>query len=445
MAKRIVILGGGFAGLYTALNLQKQLRGQRDVEITLVSRQNYFLMTPLLFEAGSGVLEPRHAVNPLRPMFDAARFVEAEITGVDFDRRVVLTKLVHLEPLEIPYNHLVIALGGVTNTRIVPGAERAMTFKTLADAIALRNHAIQCCERADVDTHPEHKRALLTFVVIGAGLVGSELMGELHEFLHNVRRHYRNISPEEMHFELIEAGPRIMPEMDEDLARYATEVYRRRGIRVREGTPVAGIEPGRVALPGGEVIASQTVVVATGVAPNPLVAELNIEKDRKGRVAVEATMRVRGRDDVWALGDCAAIPDPSGKPYPPLAQHAIREARVLARNVVASIRGQPLQPFVYETLGTLAALGRYKGVGRVMGVKLRGFPAWFVWRSYYLLQMPRWSRRLRIMLDWTVALLFKYDVVQLDLVRTESMLLDHADPEAPSVAAARAQPEPART
>jgi NADH dehydrogenase len=219
-----------------------------------------------------------------------------------------------------------------------------------------------------------------------------------------------------LRFELIEAGPRIMPELDDDLAEYATKVYRQRGINVRVNTPVARIEPGKATLPNGEVIESETIVVATGVAPSPLLAKIAVEKDRKGKAIVDGTMRAKARPDVWALGDCASIPDPDGKPYPPLAQHAMRQGRVLARNLVAVMQGVQPQPFVYKSLGTLAALGHFKGVGRVLRFKLRGFPAWFVWRSYYLLQMPRWSRRLRIMLDWTVALLFSYDVVELDLL-----------------------------
>jgi len=416
---RIVILGGGFAGLYTTLNLQRLLKHSKYgcIEITLVSRDNYFTMTPLLFEAGSGVLEPRHAVSPIRPLFhlEKAQFVEAEVLDVDLDRQVVHTTLVHREPLEVPYDHLVLALGGVTNTVIIPGSTEAMTFKTLADAIYLRNHAIERFEQADVEKDEARKRALLTFVIIGAGLVGVELQGELHEFLHHVRRNYLNVPESLLRFELIEAGPRVLAELDEDLAQYAHDVYAKRGINVRVNTKVSKLEPGRVTLANGEIIESDTVILAAGVMPSPLIAKLKIAKHKNGRVSVEPTMRAVDRTNVWSLGDCAAIPDPTGKPYPPLAQHAIREARVLAKNIAAQLDGKPLQPFVYHSLGTLAALGKFKGVGRVLKFKLRGFPAWFAWRTYYLFQMPRWSRRLRIMIDWTISLLFSYDVVELDL------------------------------
>lgn len=420
---RIVVLGGGFAGLYTTLHLQRIFRRRANVDITLVSRDNFFTMTPLLFEAGSGVLEPRHAVSPIRPLFrlEKAQFIEAEVLDVDLDRQIVHTKLVHRDPLEIPYDHLVLALGGVTNTAIIPGSDKAMAFKTLADAIFLRNHAIERFEQADVEKDEARKRALLTFVIVGAGLVGVELQGELHDFLHHVRRNYLNVAESILRFELIEAGPRVLAELDEDLARYAHDVYVKRGINVRVNTKVAKIESGRVTLASGEVIESETILLAAGVMPSPLVAKLDIAKHKNGRVSVEPTMRAVDRTNVWSLGDCAAIPDPTGKPYPPLAQHAIREARVLAKNIAAQLDGQPLQPFIYHSLGTLAALGKFKGVGRVLWFKLRGFPAWFAWRTYYLFQMPRWSRRLRIMIDWTISLLFSYDVVELDLIQDKNI------------------------
>jgi len=423
---RVVILGGGFGGVYTAVHLQRLLGGGDDFEVVLVSRNNYFLMTPLLFEAGSGVLEPRHAVSPLRKLLTGrkVRFVEAAVERVDFGKRVVYARPPESnEVYDLPYDQLVVALGGVTNTSLVPGAEHSMTFKTLGDAIYLRNHVIELFERADVERDPRRKQAMLTFVIVGAGLVGVELVGELTEFTANLSRSYPHVNRGDIRFELIEAGPHVLPELERDLADYAVEVLKGRGVNVRTGSPVKRIEPGKVHLPdgggngtgGGSVVESQTVIVATGVAPNPLLKDFDVEKDRKGKIATEPTMRSKSRPEVWALGDCASIPDPSGKPYPPLAQHALREARVLAGNIVAAVRGQPLQPFVYKSLGTLAALGHYKGVGRVTKFKVRGFAAWWVWRTYYLLQMPRWSRRFRIMLDWTTALLFKNDIVQLDL------------------------------
>jgi NADH dehydrogenase len=412
---RVVIVGGGFAGVYTAMWLERIWLGDRRIDVTLISRNNYYLMTPLLFEAGSGVLEPRHAVNPIRPLLRHTRFIEAQVEAIDLERQKVVARPELEEQYEIPYDHVVLALGGITNRSFIRGSEGALTFKTLGDAIFLRNHAIQLFERADVEQDPSRKSAFLTFIIVGAGLVGVELIGEMTEFLHNVRKSYPNVTCKDLKFELIEAGPRIMPELDEDLAQYAADVLRRRGVNIRLNTRVGSIEENRLQLEDGQILMAETIIVATGVAPSPLVAGLPIEKDHRGRAVVDSTLRSGQRPNLWALGDCATVPDPQGKPYPPLAQHALRQARVLAGNITAALRGAPLKPFAYKSLGTLAALGHYQGVGRVLGFKIRGFVAWWVWRSYYLFQMPRWSRRIRIMLDWTVALIVKNDVVQLDL------------------------------
>ena len=415
---RILILGGGFGGVYTARHLERCWRGSEQVRITLVSRDNYFLMTPLLFEAGSGILEPRHAVNPIRPLLSTTQFVEAEIHQIDVDHKKVSIRPVGSDEYKnLEYDHLVLALGGITNTAIVPGAQSALTFKTLGDAIYLRNHVIRLFEWADVEQDAARKRALLTFVVVGGGLVGVELMGELTTFVRNVTTLYKNVDASEIRFEMIEAGPHIAPEFDDKLADYSADVLKRRGVHIRTNTRVKSISPQSIELPDEEKIEAHTIIAATGVTPSPLVAGLALEKDRKGRVKTDSTMRALGRQDVWALGDCAEIPDPSGKPYPPLAQHALREAHQLARNITAALRGAPPQPFIYQSKGTLAALGHFKGAGKVYKLKIHGFVAWWVWRTYYLFQMPHWSRRLRIIIDWTVALFFRNDVVQLDLAR----------------------------
>ncbi len=418
----IVILGAGFGGIYTARHLEKLLKGKTSAEVVLIDRHNYFLMTPLLFEAGSGVLEPRHAVSPIRKLFTRVRFVQADVQGVDFERRMVQARPVGGgEIYDIPYDHLVVALGGVVNTAIVPGADRAMTFKFLADAIRLRNHAIELFERADTEPDARRKQRMLTFVIAGGGLVGVELVGELTAFLDNLSRSYPHIDPRNLRVELIEGGRRLMPEMDESLANYATRVLEKRGVRVRNSTRVRRIdfdETDRfytVHLPEGEPIEAATVVVSIGVRVNPVIDGFSLEKDEKGRVLTDATMRSKTRPEVWALGDCAHVPDPEGKPYPQLAQHALRQAKVLARNIVAAMRNEPLTPFVYQTKGTLAALGHLKGVGRIGRFKVRGFIAWWIWRSYYLMQMPRWNRRVRIIFDWTIALIFKNDIVELDV------------------------------
>lgn len=417
--KQVMVLGGGFAGLYTAMHLEKEAGA--DVEIVLMSRENYFLVTPLLFEAGSGMLDPRHVVSPIRKLIKRARFVEAEVESVDVEKRVVQATQGKRQ-LNMSYDQLVVALGGVTNVGIIPGAEKAMTFKTLSDAIALRNHVIDLFERADVELDEKTQREMMTFVIVGAGLVGVELMGELEPFVRTVKQAYPRVKAEWLRFVLIEGGPKILPELEVELGAYAAKVLEKRGVEVKVGMRVEKMEEETVYLPTGEVLKSQTIIVATGVVPNPLVAGMNVLKDKRGRMEVEGTMRSKSHQEIWSIGDCANIPGPDGKPYPALAQHALREAKVLAKNVAGAMRGEEPRAFVYRTLGTLAALGHYNGVGRVWKFRVKGIVAWWVWRTYYLMQMPRWERRVRLVMDWTIALFFRYDVVKLDLGEVESRL-----------------------
>jgi NADH dehydrogenase len=415
----IVILGGGFGGVTTARHLERLCKRRRDVEIVLVSRDNFVLMTPLQFEVCSGALDARHCSFPIRAFLRTTRFVEAAVPGVDLERRVV-----HLsaggEPGELAYDQLVIALGAMTNRRMIPGSEHAFTFKTLADAFVLRNHVIERFERADVEPDPARKRRQLTFVVIGGGLVGVELFGELTAFADGIAPLYKHVNRDEPRFILLQAGDRLMPEIDPKLAAYGTGVLRqRRWADIRTGASVRAIEPGKVHLPG-DTIEAGTIVLAAGIVPNPVVAELPVEGDRRGRIVVDGTMRCPSHPEVWALGDCAAIPAPDGQPYPSLAQHALREARVLARNLAGVLDGRPPEPFVYATLGMMGSLGHSKAFGQLLKVRLRGFPAWFVRRTYYLLQMPGWRRRLRIMIDWTFALLLRPDIVKISLDSEEA-------------------------
>jgi NADH dehydrogenase len=418
---RIVVVGGGFGGLYTASALDKLTREDPTVEVTLISRDNFLLVTPLLFEAGSGVLDPRHVVSPCRALLKKARFCEANVTEIDIANRVV--KAAHrsgIRNYEFQYDQLVIAVGGITNRSIIPGSDLAMAFKTVADAVLLRNHVLDMFEQADIETDPERKQRLLTFVIIGTGLVGVELAGELNDFMHNLTATYKNISMQDIKLVMYEATPSFLRELPQDLAAYAREKLAKRGVAIYLEAPVNQIRTDGVVLKTGEYVPAQTVVLCAGVAPNPLLATIQLEKNR-GRIVVDATMRVKDHPEVWALGDCAVIPDPEGKPYPQLAQHALREARLLARNIVGSLKGQTPLPFVYKNKGTLAALGRYSAIGRVLVFKIRGFPAWFVWRGYYLLQMPKWSRRIRIMIDWALAVVFKNDVAQMDWITDEQL------------------------
>ena len=422
--RHILILGGGFGGLYTAKNLERMLRAEDKVEVTLISRDNFFVMTPLLFEASSGILDPRHAVASIRTYLRKVNFLQAEIEHIDLDARQVAVRVEGGDAHQLTYDQLVIALGGTTNTRLIPGAaEHVLTFKTMGDAIFVRNHCIQRFERADVETDPAKKRAALTFIVIGAGFVGVELAGEMSEFLPNISRAYRNVSASEIRLLLIEAGPRVAPEFEEKMAAYIVRKLTESGVEIRTSTPVERVERDRVILKGGEAIVAETITGAMGVTPSPLVQALPVEKSRKGAIVADAELRVKDRPGVWAIGDCASIPSPDGKPYPPLAQHALREAKVLAHNIAATLRGaKHLRPFIYETKGLLASLGHHRGVGRIGKFRVYGFIGWWLRRSYYLFQMPQLSRRVRIVIDWTVQLFFRNDVVQLDLQRERDAL-----------------------
>jgi NADH dehydrogenase len=440
MTTRIVILGGGFGGVATARHLEQLCKCRQDVEIVLVSRDNFVLLTPLLFEVCSGALDPRHCSLPIREYLRITRYVEATVHGVDVERRVV-----HLiageEASELPYDQLVIALGAMTNRKMIPGSEHAFTFKGLFDALLLRNHVIERFERADVEQNLERKRQQLTFVIIGGGLVGVELFGELTAFVDGIARLYKHVNRDEVRFILLQAGERIMPEIDSKLAAYGTRVLqKRRGADIRTGAKVQSIELGKVHLPG-ETIAAGTIVLAAGIVPSPAVAALPVEKDRRGHIVVEGTMRSRSHPEVWALGDCAVIPAPNGEPYPSLAQHAMREAKVLARNIAGVLDGRAPEPFVYTTLGMMGSLGHGKAFGQLLQVRVRGVVAWFVRRSYYLFTMPGWVRRLRIMIDWFFALFFPLDDVKISLDREET---DRGATAAGAVAAPREE-EPVRT
>jgi NADH dehydrogenase len=424
-AKRILILGGGFGGVYTARHLERLCKRRSDVEIVLVSRDNFLLMTPLLFEVFSGTLDVRHCSFPIRAFLRTTRFVEATVQSIDLEGRVV--RLVGAgQSGELGYDQLVLALGAMTNRVMIPGSEHAFTFKTLADAFLLRSHVIERFERADVETDPQRKRQLLTFVIIGGGLVGVELLGELTAFVDGIAPLYKHLSRDEVRFLLLQGTDRIMPEINPKLAAYGARVLGKRcGTAIRTNTMVRSIEPGKVHLPE-ETIEADTIILAAGIVPNPVVAGLPVEKDKRGHIVVDGTMRCQSHPEVWALGDCASIPAVDGKPYPNLAQHALREAKVLARNIFGVLDGRPPQAFVYDTLGMMGSLGHSKAFGQLLKVRVRGVLAWFVRRTYYLLQMPGWGRRLRIVIDWTFALLFRPDIVKISLDSEAALLLGNA-------------------
>jgi NADH dehydrogenase len=411
---RIVVLGGGFGGVATTRHLERLLGRNADVEITLVSRDNFFVLTPLLFEACTGRLELRHCAQPIRAALRHARFVEAAVGGVDVERQLVRAVAAEGATYDIPYDNLVVSLGASTNESVIPGSSNAFTFKTMADALVLRNHLIEQLERADAAAGAATRQGCLTVVIIGGGLVGVELLGELTAFADDVLRFYPRIRRDEIRFSLFEAGPRILPEIDESLGAVATRLLEGRGADIRVATPVKAIEPRRLHL-AGETIDAGTIILAAGIVPSTIASAIPVAHDKRGRIDVDGTMRSRSHPQVWALGDCASIPGPDGRPYPALAQHTVREAKQLARNIQAVARGRSPAPFLFRPLGTMASLGHTRAVARVLGVRLTGFPAWWIRRTYYLFQMPRWDRRLRIVLDWTVALFFRPDITKVGL------------------------------
>lgn len=413
---RVVIVGGGFGGAYCAQKLERLLRPD-EAEVLLLDRNNYFIFYPLLVEAGTGSLEPRHAVVSIRSFLDRTRFVMADVVSVDRDRREVVTRLPdRRQEFRIGYDHLVLTPGSVTRLPDIPGLRRhGFEIKSLADAVELRDHAIRQLERADAIDDPQVRRQLLHFVVVGANFTGVEVAGEFQVFLQRARRHYTNIRRDDISVTLVEIGPRILPALDRDLAEYATERMMQRDMVVRLGTSVRSVEAQAAVLSDGTRLATETVIWCAGIAPSPLVERLSVPLDDRGYIVCDRELRVQGTDHVWAIGDSAVNPAPDGRAYPATAQHAVQQGQHLARNLVRVLRGRPPLPCDIRSKGALAALGCRTGVARVFGFKLSGFPAWFLWRTVYLMKMPGLARRLRVALDWTMDLLLPKDIVQLGL------------------------------
>ena len=402
-----LILGGGFAGSYVARLLKKQ-------GATIVSPENFMLFASMLPEAASGTLEPRHVVVPLRIMCPHADLVLGRAVAHDPERQRVQVETEEGQ-VNVGYRRLVVALGAVSRTLPIPGLrDFAFGFKDLADAIALRNHVLTRLEAAAAAPTDAHRRRELTFVFVGAGYAGVEALAELADLARDALRFYPpTVQSTPQHWLLVDAAPRILPEIPPRLGDYAAEQLERRGVDIRVGTTLESVGPHEAVLSDGDRIVTSTVVWTTGAKPHPLLPKLGLPLDERGRVKVDSTFRVEGLPQVWALGDCARVPNEAtpDRPDPPTSQHALRQARRLAKN----LRGNP-KPYRYRMLRQVATLGRHKGIAEVMGLKIRGFLGWWITRTYHLYQLPLISRKLRVVTDWTIALLFRRDIAELSML-----------------------------
>ncbi|MBV8580539.1 MAG: NAD(P)/FAD-dependent oxidoreductase [Candidatus Eremiobacteraeota bacterium] len=423
--KRIVVLGGGFAGVAVARRLEKKLR-RDEAEIAIVSRDNFTLFTPMLPEVSSGGLEARHVATPIRAQVHRTTFVLGEIATIDLDARSVEARHpLTGEVTRLDYDHIVLALGSVTSTFNIPGvAEHTLPLKTLEDAETLRNRIIAALEQAVVTPPGPDRDRLLTFVVVGGGYTGCECAGELVDFFRSIIRYYAGLKLADVRMILIESGKTLLKDLPAAMGRYTTRNLARRKVELILGDGVAHIDEGGITLQSGTRIATANVVWSAGVRPSPVLKDLpGVEHARNGGLVVNRDMSVIGRDGVWALGDCAWIPAKADADlsdvtawYPATAQHAIREGPSLADNIVAALRGEPTKPFRYTALGTMASLGARRGVAALPGgFVLTGFLAWFLWRTYYLARLPGLDRRLRVTLDWTLGLIFPRDIAELRL------------------------------
>ncbi|MFG2195907.1 NAD(P)/FAD-dependent oxidoreductase [Streptomyces sp. NPDC048639] len=429
---RILVVGGGYVGMYTALRLQRKLK-RDEARIVVVDPEPYMTYQPFLPEAAAGSISPRHVVVPLRRVLDGCQVVIGEATAIDHAKRTAtITTLATEEDgtgsVDLEYDELVLAPGSVSRTLPVPGlAEHGIGFKTVEEAIGLRNHVLGQLDIASSTRDPDVRDAALTFVFVGGGYAGVEALAELEDMARYAARYYHNVSAEDMKWILVEATGRILPEVGEEMGKYAVSELRRRNIDVRLDTRLDSCE-GRVAvLSDGSRHPTRTLVWTAGVKPHPILAATDLPLNERGRLVCTPSLRVEGTEHAWAAGDAAAVPDVTadakgkskspakgaGQECAPNAQHAVRQAKVLAENIVASLRGEPVKDYEHAYVGSVASLGLHKGVAHVYGRKLKGYPAWFMHRAYHLSRVPTWNRKARVLAEWTLAGLFKREIVSL--------------------------------
>ncbi|HEY9371431.1 MAG TPA: NAD(P)/FAD-dependent oxidoreductase [Streptomyces sp.] len=423
---RILVVGGGYVGMYTALRLQRQFKAElRDgaVEIVVVTPEPYMTYQPFLPEAAAGSISPRHVVVPLRRVLDKCRVLIGEVRTVEHAKKTATVSTLATEEegtgnIKIEYDELVIAPGSISRALPIPGlADYAIGFKAVEEAIGLRNHVIEQMDIASSTRDPALRDAALTFVFVGGGYAGVEALGELEDMARYTARYYHNIKPEDLKWVLVEASNRILPEVGEEMGKYAIRELRARNIDVRLETRLESCEDRVAVLSDGSRFPTRTVVWTAGVKPAPVLADTDLPLNERGRLKCTARLTVEGVEHAWAAGDAAAVPDVTsdepGRECAPNAQHAVRQTKVLAENIAASLRGQPLKEYAHKYVGSVASLGLHKGVAHVYGRKLKGYPAWLMHRAYHLSRMPTFNRKARVLAEWTLSGLFKREIVSL--------------------------------
>ena len=415
---RIVILGGGYAGLAAAQRLEDKYTGSRAVEVTLVSQSNFLLHTPMLSEVASGEVQAQHISPPFRAVCPDTRIVNASVEAVDLDSQTVQVRAQNVERATVlPYDHLLVALGGVPTYHNLPGLqENCLPLKSLGDASRIRNHLIRQLEQADVEDDPDERRCQLTFVVVGAGFAGTETLAALFDMTHSILRYYPHIPRDEVRFVMIHSRDRILPELSASLADYAQAKLEARGVEFMMGVRVAGATANSVLLNDLPALPTRTLIWTAGNRPNPLLPAIGLKLDRSGRVLVNSELQAVDRANIWAAGDCAAVPDPdaTGETYPPTAQHALREGKTAADNIVATLAGKPLKSFRFQAIGLLASLGHLTAVAEVRGFRFSGLLAWLMWRAIYWSKLPGTEKKVRVLLDWITEFFFPRDIVVTD-------------------------------
>jgi len=433
---QILILGGGFAGLHAAMHLDETLARDPNVDITLINRDNFFLFTPMLHEVAASDLDLSNIVNPVRQLLRRVGFFAGEVEAIDLERKQVrVSHGFNHHHHDLRYDHLVIGLGSITNFFDLPGlADRALTMKSLGDAINVRNRLIALLEEADTECAADLRSRLLTFVVAGGGFAGVETVAAVNDFVRHAVRFYSNLREGMLRVVLVHSGSAILPELGEELGRYAQKQLEKRKVEIRVTTRVSGLSERGVKLSTGEMIETEALIWTAGISPNPVLLTLPCEKEH-GRLRVDEKLQVPHWSGVWALGDCALIPDiKTGNYQPPTAQHALREGKTLAHNLIAAVRGGTMKPFSFSTIGQLAAIGQRAGVARIFGVNFSGFTAWWLWRTIYLSKLPRFEKKLRVALDWTLDLMFGKDLVQFQTFRAPTLSMKEEAIESQPVA-----------